>query len=283
MRFHPFLFVLILFTPLLSAPASAASAQPVPGHLQAAIGGAQRTPANVARDRFRHPLETLRFFGIRPDMTVVEVLPGAGWYTEILAPFLREKGHLIEALPSVSKGEAFSRKLARRFQTKLAASPAVYGKVETIPFSPPTEFDLGRSDSADMILTFRNMHDLAYANVHGGISDTAAMQFLRSSYRTLKPGGILGIVAHRAPSDMTEKQSFELGRLPQAYVVKLAKRAGFSLVASSEVNANPDDPGNIPVWYLPPTLSKASGDPKKYENAGEGDNMTLEFVKPADD
>lgn len=284
MRFRPIPVVLFLFAAILSARTIvAASAQTEIGGVQAAISGPQRTRANVTRDRFRHPLGTLRFFGIRSDMTVVEVLPGTGWYTEILAPLLREKGHLIEALPPVSKAARIPSKLTPKFQAKLAAAPEVYGKVETIPFAPPTAFDLGRSDSADMILTFRNMHDLLYANVHGTISDTAALRFFQSAYRTLKRGGVLGIVAHRAPSDMAEKQSFKLGRLPQAYVVKLAKTAGFHLVASSEVNANPDDPGNVPVWYLPPMLSKASGDLKKYENIGEGDNMTLKFVKPVDD
>lgn len=280
----PYLVLIVLC--LASLPAQAGdpgSPGIVRQELKAAIGGPQRTQVHSERDRYRHPLRTLQFFGIRADMTVIEVYPGSGWYTEILAPFLRDHGRLVEATPPATGGNDFSSRMARRYRAKLSADPAVYGKVGFVPFEPPSQLDLGAAASVDMIVTFRNLHDLIYANVHGGISDETALQFFRSAYRTLKPGGILGVVAHRAPNGMSEARSFKLGRLPQPYVIALAKRAGFRLAASSEINANPKDPGDIPVWYLPPTLEKGKDSRAKYEAIGEGDNMTLKFVKPGVD
>ena len=248
--------------------------------LQKAIAGPQRTPAYVKRDRYRHPLQTLEFFGIRPDMTVVEVLPGAGWYTEILAPFLRDHGHLIEATSPVSSPNPFARRMAAKYKAKLDAAPAVYGRVTMEPFEPPSYMGLGPPDSVDMIVTFRNIHDFMYANVHGDVSDAVALRFFRSAYRALKPGGILGVDAHRAPADMPITESFKLGRLPQKYVVSLAERAGFRLAGTSEIHANPKDTGTVPVWYLPPMLSGDQKDRARYEAIGEGDDMTLRFEKP---
>ncbi|OYV28642.1 MAG: hypothetical protein B7Z81_15620 [Acidocella sp. 20-61-6] len=260
--------------------ASASTPEAVQNALQQAIDGPQRTPAYAKRDRYRHPLQTLEFFGIRPDMTVVEVLPGGGWYTEILAPFLRDRGRLIEAMPPISSPNPFSLKMAIKYKAKLDADPAVYGRVTMEPFEPPSSMDLGAPDSVDMIVTFRNIHDLMYANVHGDVSDEIALRFFRSAYRALKPGGILGVVAHRAPASMPVAKSFKLGRLPQDYVVSLAERAGFRLAGTSEINANPKDPGTVPVWYLPPMLSQDQKDHARYEAIGEGDNMTLRFEKP---
>lgn len=265
---------------LVTAPAIASTPARVKTALEKAIDGPQRTPAYKTRDRYRHPLGTLEFFGIRPGMHVVEVLPGGGWYTQILAPFLHDHGHLTEATPPMTSPSAFSRKMAARYKAKLAADPAVYGRVTLEPFEPPSYMGLGAPDSADMIVTFRNMHDLMYANVHGTISDAIAERFFRSAYQALKPGGILGIVAHRAPARMSPRQSFKLGRLPQKFVIDEAERAGFKLAGTSEVNANPRDPGNFPVWYLPPSLARGQTDRARYKAIGEADNMTLRFVKP---
>ncbi|HWT46789.1 MAG TPA: hypothetical protein VN085_12520 [Vicinamibacterales bacterium] len=274
-----------LFLPLCVAAlqvgvASAGTANDNHDALQRAIEGSQRTPAYVERDRFRHPLQTLEFFGIRPGMTVVEVLPGAGWYTEILAPFLRDHGQLIEAMPPISSPDAFSRKMAAKYKAKLDADPTVYGRVTAEPFEPPSYMGLGPPLSVDMIVTFRNIHDFMYANIHGHVSDAIALRFFRSAYRALRPGGILGVVAHRAPAAMPIAESFKLGRLPQGYVVSLAEQAGFHLGGTSEINANPKDPGTIPVWYLPPTLSQGQQELAHYKAIGEGDNMTLRFEKP---
>jgi predicted methyltransferase len=248
--------------------------------LQAAINGPQRSPANVPRDKYRHPEQTLAFFGIRPDMRVIEVLPGGGWYTEILAPLLHDHGKLIEATPPRSSQSPFARRMAIRFVEKLAAQPAVYGHVTREPFELPAYMALGVPDSADMVLTFRNMHDLMFANVHGVATDALLQRFLRNAYQVLKPGGVLGIVAHRAAPDMPAAKSFKLGRLPQAFLVREAEQAGFRLAAASEVNANPKDPRTMPVWFLPPS-NRAPQDRAKYEAIGEADNMTLRLVKPA--
>ena len=278
-RYLPFLLV-ICFAALHGEPVLASASTFAQEALQKVIAGSQRTPAHVKRDLYRHPLETLEFFGIRPDMTVIEVLPGAGWYTEILAPFLNDRGHLVEATPLVSSANPFSREMATKYKAKLQADPAVYGRLTITPFEPPSDMDLGAPDSADMIVTFRNIHDFMYANVHGDVTDLIALRFFRSAYRALKPGGILGVVAHRAPADMPVTKSFKLGRLPQDYVVSLAERAGLRLASASEINANPKDPGTIPVWYLPPMLSGDQNDRARYEAIGEGDNMTLRFEKP---
>ncbi|MEE3502957.1 methyltransferase [Acidiphilium acidophilum] len=268
--------------PLVTAVTSAYATTPasVQAALQKAINGPQRTPAYVKRDRFRHPLGTLEFFGIRPDMKVVEVLPGGGWYTEILAPFLRDHGKLIEATPAASSPSPFQHREALKYQQKLAANPAVYGRVTLEPFEPPAYMALGAPDSADMVLTFLNMHDLMYANVHGGVTDTFVQRFFRSAYRTLKPGGILGIVAHRAPPTMPISKSFKLARLPQPFVIAQAERAGFQLAGTSEIVANAKDPRNIPVFDLPPMLMVGAKDRARYQAIGPGDDMTLKFVKP---
>ncbi len=234
----------------------------------------------MKRDRYRHPLQTLEFFGIRPDMTVVEVLPGGGWYTEILAPFLRDKGQLIEATPPASSPNPFFRKMALKYKAKLDAKSNVYGRVKTEPFEPPAYMGLGPPDSADMVVTFLNMHDFMYANVHGDVTGMVAERFFRSAYLALKPGGILGVVAHRAPATMPVTQSFKLGRLPQTYVIRKAEQAGFRLAGTSKVSANPKDPGTMPVWYLPPMLSQGQNDRAHYKAIGPGDDMTLRFVKP---
>lgn len=263
------------------AAAHAVTSPNIAHTLEAAINGPQRSATNVARDKYRHPEQTLEFFGIRPDMRVVEVLPGAGWYTEILAPFLHDHGQLIEATPPQSSRSPFARKMARRYAEKLAANPAIYGRVSREPFELPGYMPLGAPDSVDMVLTFRNMHDLIFANVHGVATNILMQRFMRSAYRVLKPGGIPGIVAHRANPDMPAAKSFKLGRLPQAFLVREVERAGFRLAATSEINANPKDPRTMPVWYLPPTLAAGQNDREKYESIGEADNMTLKFLKPA--
>lgn len=233
--------------------------------LQAAIAGPQRSEANKARDRYRHPLQTLTFFGIKPSMTVVEIWPGNGWYTEILAPFLKDRGKLYEA---VGGGAG-----AKAFEEKLKADPAVYGKVIVTVLQPPAETAIAPAGTADMILTFRNVHDwLPRGN---------AADYFEAFYRALKPGGTLGITDHRADPSQPQDPNAKNGYVRQDYMIKLAEQAGFKLAGASEINANPKDPRSQPVWDLPPTLRMGQKDRAKYLAIGESDRMTLKFTKPA--
>jgi predicted methyltransferase len=263
------------------APAQAATSPAVNQALEAAVHGSWRTPKNVARDKYRHPAQTLEFFGIRPDMTVIEVLPGGGWYTEILAPFLKDHGQLIEAEAPVVGTTGFLHDSAVRYRQKLASDPAIYGKVELTPFVLPDYMALGAPNTADMVVTFRNVHDMVFENVHGMGSDRDLQAFLRSAYTVLKPGGVLGIEEHRASPSLPLDQAFKLSRVNEAYLIREAEIAGFKLGGTSEVNANPKDPGTADVFFFPPTLSPDSGNTAKYAALGEADNMVVKFIKPS--
>jgi predicted methyltransferase len=251
----------------LPAPAGAADAT-----LQHAVDGSWRSAANRARDRYRHPAQTLEFFGLRPDMTVIELDPGGGWFTEILAPVLHDQGHLIEAAPA-PKGRMAG--MATAFQSKLKSDPAVYGNVRTIPFAPPAMVNLGAPGSADMVLTFRNLHD--WLN-----NDPATLAAVfQAAYQVLKPGGVLGITEHRArPYESATTASHALHRIPEDYVIALALKSGFQLAGVSEINANPKDDETVNVHRLPPDLSGPAGEHARMRAIGESDRMTLRFVKP---
>jgi len=234
--------------------------------LKTILASSNRSPQNRARDRYRHPLETLTWFGIKPDMTVVEISPGEGWYTEILAPFLKPHGKLYEA---VRTGEA-----ARRFKQKLAANPALYGKVIVTEHGPPETTRIAPAGSADMVLTFRNVHNW----INGGY----AKDMFKAMYLALKPGGVLGLVEHRASPALPQDPKASSGYVREDYVIKLAEGAGFQLAGRSEINANPKDTKDYPggVWTLPPTLRLKEHDREKYLAIGESDRMTLKFMKP---
>jgi predicted methyltransferase len=230
----------------------------------AAIAAPTRTPANVARDKYRHPAETLAFFGIKPTQTVLEYQPAGGWYTEILAPLLNAKGTFYAAQGA---GAGYDR-----LKAKLDADPATYGKVKLVPWSAPlTAVPAG---SVDTLLTFRNVHNM----VMGG---TEAATF-KAFYDVLKPGGTLGIVDHRLPEDRDTAQEKSSGYLKVSTVRRLAEAAGFQYVGASEVNANPKDTANWEkgVWTLPPVLTNGDVDRAKYLAIGESDRMTLKFRKP---
>jgi len=239
--------------------------------LQEAVAGAWRSPANKARDQYRHPIQTLEFFGIKPDMTVLELAPGGGWYTEILAPFLYAHGHLIEATPP-SRGNEPSH-----FEQKLKADPKVYGHIaKTIPFWPPDHVELGPDGSADMVLTFRNTHD--WLNQSPRSLDAV----FKAAYKVLKPGGVFGITDHRAkPFADAAQSSKELHRIPEDYMIEAGLRAGFRFAGVSEINANPKDPEDVNVHRLPPDLAGPDSEHAKMKAIGESDRMTLKFVKPA--
>jgi predicted methyltransferase len=260
--FGLFALAIAAFSPMQSAAQDDASTAAA---LKAAIAGPQRSDANKARDKYRHPLETLTFFGIKPDMAVVEISPGTGWYTEILAPFLKDHGKLYEA---VGGGAG-----AKTFEEKLKADPAVYSQVIVTTLQPPAETEIAPAGSADMVLTFRNVHDW----LPRGTTD----DYFKAFYRALKPGGILGITDHRADPSQPQDPKAKSGYVRQDYMIQLAEHAGFKLDGTSEINANPKDPRNQPVWNLPPTLRQGDKDRDKYLAIGESDRMTLKFIKPA--
>ncbi|MFP5389938.1 MAG: class I SAM-dependent methyltransferase [Gammaproteobacteria bacterium] len=242
--------------------------------LKAAIASNARTPANVARDNARHPYETLTFFGIKPTMTVVELSPGGGWYTEILAPYLREKGKLIAAAESPTSPNEGARRYAASVQKKLASNPALFDKVQLGVFEPPREINFAKPESVDMVLTFRNIHNWT-EDGDEKLKDTFAQV-----YKTLKHGGVFGVVDHRLPA--SRKAGSTDGYLHEAYVIKMVESAGFKLAAKSEINANPKDTADYAkgVWTLPPVLANKDKDREKYMAIGESDRMTLKFVKP---
>lgn len=260
---------------LCAAPAFAATGGATAALLQHALDGSWRSAAHKARDRYRHPIQTLEFFGLRPDMTVIELEPGMGWYTEILAPVLRGHGHLIEAAPPAHAGSGFMRRMASAFDAKLRADPAVYGEVRTVPFSPPAQMRLGPAASADMVLTFRNAHD--WLN-----HDPATLAgVFRAAYDVLKPGGVFGVVEHRArPYANAVESSRELHRIPEDYLIEVGLKSGFRLAGVSEINANPKDDESVNVHRLPPDLAGPASEHAKMLAIGESDRMTLRFVKP---
>ena len=258
---------LILAAMLATGLAGAAHADDA---LKAAIAGEHRSAANKARDTYRHPYETLTFFGIKPTMTVVELAPGGGWYTEILAPYLRDKGKLVGAAPSPET------RYGKAFRERLAGDQALYGKVVPATFEPPTRYELGAPNSADMVVTFRNLH-----NWLGAGGDEAILTTFKEVHKVLKPGGVMGVVEHRLPARMQQDAKASSGYMHEAYVIRLAERAGFKLAAKSEINANPKDTADHEkgVWTLPPVLANKDKDREKYVAIGESDRMTLKFVK----
>lgn len=244
-----------------------------------ALKGAHRSSENARRDAARHPVETLAFFGLEPDMTVVEIWPGAGWYTEILAPILRERGRLYAAHFNADSSSAYYRDSRAAFAAKLAAAPAIYDRVIVTAFNPPEHVDIAPPGSADLVLTFRNVHNWY---MRGG-GDARVVHAFEAMYRALKPGGVLGVVDHRLPADRPIADQEDSGYLREDYVIAMAQRAGFVLAGQSPINANPKDTADHPkgVWTLPPTLRLGDVDRDKYQAIGESDRMTLKFVKPS--
>ena len=251
-------------------------AAPADEALQAAIAGPQRTPAFAARDVWRHPYETLRFFGIRPNSTVVEISPGGGWYTEILAPYLHEQGQLILAADDPLSDKPASIQSLERLKAKLQAQPAVYGRATLAVFAPPAKLGYAAPGSVDLVLTFRNVHNWSQ------YGDAGVRAVFASAFQSLKPGGVLGVVEHRLPADRAQDAGTSSGYVHQDYVVQIARSVGFDLEASSEVNANPKDTADHPggVWALPPGYANKDVDRERFQAIGESDRMTLKFVKP---
>ena len=235
--------------------------------LKGALASEDRTPKNVTRDVYRHPYETLEFFGIKQDMTVIELSPGGGWYTEILANYIHYPGTLIAAHFNPDAGGYYKRGRAN-FEKKMNSNP-MYGRVEIVNI----DSTLAEPNSVDAVLTFRNLH-----NWLGPLLDT----IFSNSYKALKPGGIFGVVEHRANEGTTLEMMKKSGYVTEKHAIEMAKKHGFELVSKSEVNSNPKDIKNYPkgVWTLPPNLRMKEVDKEKYLEIGESDRMTLLFRKP---
>lgn len=251
--------------------------------LTEALAGEHRADAHRARDRYRNPVETLAFFGLEPHHTVVELWPGAGWYTEVLAPALRNGGQLVVANFTTDPEAGMVGRIGQALVDKLEAEPSVYDQVEVVTFSPPDQMSMGEPASADLVLISRHFHNLLGRGIHEEV--------LASAYEVLKSDGVLGIIQHRLPPDRDFDPEVRIGYMPEAFVIEAAENAGFVLAARSEINANPMDTADheLGVWALPPSL-RACADiedeaeitlcRQRYQAIGESDRMTLKFVKP---
>ena len=243
--------------------------------LDTVVQAQHRSDEHRARDKYRHPKETLQFFGLRPDMAVVEISPANGWYTEVIAPLVKKQGQFYAAVPALRNEmpEAMKRRDAA-YREMLTASPELYGKpvINSYDAAAPV---FAPEASVDMVLTFRNVHNWAKAG------HTQAM--FSGFYQALKPGGVLGVVEHRAKPDTPLAKQIESGYMTEQFVIEVATAAGFRLDRSAEVNRNPLDTKDHPggVWNLPPNLrGVADSDKPRYRAIGESDRMTLRFVKP---
>ena len=277
---------LLALSPAAFAAEPSATSAPPPAHqaevspeLRAAVAGDWRTPEFAIRDGFRNPAETLTFFGLRPEQTVVEITPGGGWYAEILAPFLRDGGTYVaaivdpDALPE-GRGRDYQQRSRESLQKKFADAPAQFDQATFAAYDPNAP-RFGAPGSADLVLTFRNVHNWRGSGQAEGM--------FQGFFEVLKPGGVLGVVEHRANADVPVDD--RSGYVGEAQVIAMAEAAGFVLDGKSEVNANPRDTKDYPngVWTLPPTNNHDAEDAQKYSAIGESDRMTLRFVKPARD
>ncbi len=262
-----------------------AGEQSIDARIEQATTGDHRSEANIARNVYRHPAETLSFFGLEDGMTVMEIWPGGGWYMEILAPVMNGHGQYIAASydMDVPDQPAYRYRLHEAMVKSFAEKPELYGTPGVASFSPPQSASLGDAGSVDMVLTFRNTHGW----VGEGVAESVYAEFAR----VLKPGGILGVVQHRAPDGADAKESAKTGYVSEQAVIAMATAAGLELEARSEVNANPNDSRDWEkgVWTLPPSLSLCrdiedeaarAECSAKYQAIGESDRMTLKFRKP---
>jgi predicted methyltransferase len=242
--------------------------------LTAILASPHREPGNKDRDSARHPIETLTFFGVKPTSTVVELGAGGGWYTELLAPLLADHGKLIVAGPDANAPAGkMSTVSGKALDLMLAKSPELFGKVGRVNISSPDTLKLGPDGSVDVVLAIREMHNWQ----RRGDLD----KYLAAIHAVLKPGGVLGVVAHRAVAGTKGEDTAEKGYLAEQWVVDRVTAAGFTLADKAEINANPKDTKDYPkgVWTLPPTYSEGDKDKAKYAAIGESDRMTLKFTK----
>ena len=243
--------------------------------LDKVLAGDHRSDANRARDKYRHPKETLQFFGFRQDMAVMEVSPGGGgWYTEVLAPALREHGSYFAAGWDPNATSEYAKTNSKKYADKLAARPDLYDRAKVTALQAPNALKPVPDGTMDMVLTFRN--------IHGWMGNDSADAMFKAMYAALKPGGILGVVEHRAKTDKPQDPKAESGYVREDYAIALIEKAGFKLIGKSEINANPKDTTAHPhgVWSLPPTLEGGDTDRDKFLAIGESDRFTLRFRKP---
>jgi len=259
---------------LAVACASSSSRQSTADALAGILAGDQRTAEERARDVYRHPKDTLLFFGIRPEMKVLEVWPEPGWYTAIIAPLLRDKGKYYAAVIADDPASKYITHRLEEYRARLAARPDLYDRVEVVSF-PVNGTDVVPAGSVDMVLTFRNIHNWM-------ARDQAAQAFV-TMYRALKPGGVLGVVEHRGNPAVPQDPKAKSGYVNEDYAIHLIEEQGFRLVAKSGVNDNPKDTKDYEqgVWTLPPTYRLGAKDHDKYAAIGESDRFTLRFIKPA--
>jgi predicted methyltransferase len=241
--------------------------------LDRVLASPHRPAGDVARDVYRHPKETLLFFGLRPEMTVLELSPGGGWYTRVIAPVVRESGQFLAGLAPLVATNANSVRSHENFRNLMNSAPGMLDRVQIVPFDPGRT-PIAPPGSVDLVLTFRSLH--------GWMARDQAAAVIADMFRVLKPGGVLGIVEHRGPAQVPQDPKAGNGYVNQDYTVRLFETAGFRLVATSEINANPKDTKDHPrgVWTLPPVLAEGDKDRAKYLAIGESDRYTLKFVKP---
>ena len=261
------------FFAIASLAAHAEEMQSQDERLKEVVAGNHRSEENKARDKYRHPVETLTFFGIKPDMTVVEIYPGRGWYTEILAPYLKDGGTFYAAQRPSDPSYAPGQRALEAFDQKMKDAPEIYGEVKRSTLTKEGEIAL--AEPVDLIVTFRNTHSLMRAGTEN--------EAFAAMYKALKPGGVLGVVQHRGDPSREQDPKGGKGYVNEDYVIALAEKAGFELAEKSEINANPKDTKDYAkgVWTLPPSLRLGDEDREKYMAIGESDRMTLKFVKPA--
>ncbi|MBV8146542.1 MAG: class I SAM-dependent methyltransferase [Gammaproteobacteria bacterium] len=264
----------VLACALLAAACTASSSrQSTADALTVILAGDQRPAEERARDVYRHPKDTLLFFGIRPEMKVLEVWPEPGWYTAVIAPLLRDKGKYYAGVIAEDPSSKYITHRLEEYHARLAERADLYDRVAVVTF-PLAGGDVLPPGSVDMVVTFRN--------IHNWMARDQAAQAFATMYRALKPGGVLGVVEHRGNPAVPQDPKAKSGYVNEDYAIHLIEQQGFRLVAKSEVNDNPRDTKDYEqgVWTLPPTYRLGAKDHDKYAAIGESDRFTLRFVKP---
>ncbi|MDG1463099.1 MAG: methyltransferase domain-containing protein [Gammaproteobacteria bacterium] len=269
-----FLAFLMLFLSACANTKQSESAAAESSKLEASVGSAQRPESEVARDVYRHPQETLEFFGLTPEISVVELWPGGGWYTKIIAPVVRGDGKYYAAHVDPNSKVEMLRLSVEKYQAFLDSAPELYDEVEMTVLMPPAQLEIAPAGSVDLVVSFRSIHNwMAF-----GMQDDV----MKAVYDVLKPGGIFGVVEHRGIAGQPQDPKASTGYVTVDAMVEMAEKAGLQLESSSEINANPLDTKDYPagVWSLPPRLKLGEEDRQKYLDIGESDRFTLRFVKP---